>query len=265
MNFTAYVDGSYDKTTGFYGYGVVLLNGGILIDEMHGYGKDEDGIWNVAGELAGVQKAIQYALDNSSKELHVCYDYEGIEAWATGLWRAKKSATKAYVDFVKAAQARGLSITFEKVKAHTGVKWNEEADALAKQGIAEAAKCLQEAAAEGNFYSGYDHDPTKLTPARAVSFRPEADRERLENGLTLGQAGNGRGFSTPTVSFAQFGDNNTQIASVQSVSVNGEKPTSDGVTLSLEEEVFLEKFCNPALKQEARAAYITLMKMKGAR
>ena len=49
------------------------------------------------------------------------------------------------------------------------------------------------------------------------------------------------------------------------VETSPEKSTEqeETIVLTLEEEVFLERFCNPALKEEARKAYITLMKLKG--
>ena len=37
---------------------------------------------NVAGELLGVVKAIEWALDNKFKQIAIYYDYKGIEAWA---------------------------------------------------------------------------------------------------------------------------------------------------------------------------------------
>lgn len=141
---TAYVDGSYDKNIGYFGYGIVLLENGKQIGERYGYGKDTDGIWNVAGELAGVTEAIHFALDEGYKKIHVCYDYEGIEAWATGQWRTKKPATKEYGSFVDYARNEGLVIEYEKVKAHTGVELNERADALAKKGISEAQEKIAE-------------------------------------------------------------------------------------------------------------------------
>lgn len=131
---TAYVDGSYDKSTGVYGYGVVLLEADGK-KNMRGYGSDTEGIWQVAGELAGAKSAIRYARENGYDAVHICYDYEGIEKWASGEWKAKKRSTKEYVEFVKLARGAGLTVTYEKVAAHTGVQYNEEADALAKSAV----------------------------------------------------------------------------------------------------------------------------------
>lgn len=132
----AYVDGSYDKESGVYGSGCVLIKeDGAICLELSNYGKDKDGVWNVAGEVSAATQAIQYAQSNDYNEVHICYDYQGIEAWANGSWKAKKNVSKTYAAFVQSARTQGLTITFEKVKAHSGVEYNELADKLAKKGI----------------------------------------------------------------------------------------------------------------------------------
>ena len=42
----------------------------------------------------GVKEAINWSIACSKKKITVFYDYEGIEKWATGEWRAKKNLTK---------------------------------------------------------------------------------------------------------------------------------------------------------------------------
>ena len=49
--------------------------------------------------------------------------------------KANKAGTKDYVQFVKEMRESGLDIQFRKVKAHSGVRWNERADLLAKEAI----------------------------------------------------------------------------------------------------------------------------------
>ena len=39
----------------------------------------------------------QYAIDHHYPSICIYYDYEGIEKWATGLWKANKEQTQNYV------------------------------------------------------------------------------------------------------------------------------------------------------------------------
>ena len=181
----AYVDGSYDKESGVYGSGCVLIKeDGAICLELSNYGKDEDGVWNVAGEVSAATQAIQYAQSNDYNEVHICYDYQGIEAWANGSWKAKKNVSKNYAAFVQSAREQGLTVTFEKVKAHSGVEYNELADKLAKKGI-EQCKALGTFMAQR--YGQELKDAIILAP-------PRPPKKNYLRGLTLGEAGEGKSF-----------------------------------------------------------------------
>lgn len=140
---TIYVDGSYDKDNKIYGYGVVILSDDEILEELHGYGQDVDGAWNVSGEIQATIRAIQISTGYGFSEITICHDYEGIEAWATGRWKAKKNISKSYVDIIKSSKDSGLVIHFQKIKAHSGVFYNERADQLAALGVSEGIKNLQ--------------------------------------------------------------------------------------------------------------------------
>lgn len=131
---TVYVDGSYNKDTKAYGYGMVIITDTDTLSK-NGCGVDIEGVWNIAGEVTGAVKAIEYALENGYDELTICHDYEGIQKWADGEWKAKKKISSDYVKCVNNARQSGLIINFRWVKGHSGDPYNEQADRLAKQAI----------------------------------------------------------------------------------------------------------------------------------
>ncbi len=131
----AYVDGSYDSSTNRFSCGVVLFDKG---KEKHFYEIFDDNnlaeMNNVAGEIKGSEIAIKYCLNNKIQSITIYHDYEGISKWCTGEWQAKKDGTKAYKEFFDEA-SRSINIHFVKVKGHSGDKYNEMADQLAKNAL----------------------------------------------------------------------------------------------------------------------------------
>ncbi|MBQ8527337.1 MAG: ribonuclease H family protein [Lachnospiraceae bacterium] len=131
----AYVDGSYDVTTGSFSYGMVMFHDG---KEEH-FSKRFDNsdlasMRNVAGEIEGARAAMQYCLDHGIKSLTIYHDYIGIAAWCTGEWKAKQEGTMDYALFYRAASLH-VDIAFQKVKGHSGDTYNELADKLAKEAL----------------------------------------------------------------------------------------------------------------------------------
>lgn len=133
----AYVDGSFSKEKRRYAFGAVLFYAG---KEFQANGSDTDenllDMQNVAGEIMGATYAIAFALKQQARVLHMYHDYEGISRWCTGEWQAKKPGTQAYRSYYLEAQALGLTIVFHKVQGHSGDKYNELADQLAKAALA---------------------------------------------------------------------------------------------------------------------------------
>ena len=99
LTLLAYVDGSYNIKTKEYGYGCVLIEGQQVIQQLLGKGNipEYSSMRNVSGEILGCMNAIQYAIDHHYPSICIYYDYEGIEKWATGLWKANKEQTQNYV------------------------------------------------------------------------------------------------------------------------------------------------------------------------
>ncbi|MBC2577514.1 reverse transcriptase-like protein [Peptostreptococcus russellii] len=132
----AYVDGSFDASQKKYGSGGVLIKNGKVIDSFSKEGKNLDSVSmrNVAGEIEASMYAMQYCVDNAYSKLVLYFDYNGIEKWCTGEWKANKKGTKNYKKFYDEISDK-LEVKFVKVKAHTGIEYNEMADKLAKESI----------------------------------------------------------------------------------------------------------------------------------
>ncbi len=135
----AYVDGSFNESTQEYGAGVLILYDEEEV-EISRKGNDSElaKMRNVAGELLASLLAMQYFDKNTSffsdRKLLIFHDYTGIEFWATNEWKTNKEGTKKYKD--KANQYMNKhKVEFVKVKAHSGNKYNEKADLLAKSAV----------------------------------------------------------------------------------------------------------------------------------
>ena len=131
----AYVDGSYDPKTKAYACGVVLFYNGQEHRLSKKYTDPEMAeMRNVAGEIMGATEAISFCLAKRIPALQIYHDYEGVARWADGSWRANKAGTKAYSEACRAA-GQQLSLRFHKVKGHSGDKYNDLADLLAKTAL----------------------------------------------------------------------------------------------------------------------------------
>lgn len=131
MRYEIYVDGSF--INGATGYGAVILKNGKVIDELSGRvdPSEVNGTRQVAGELVAVREALTWCRAQSVDQVDIYYDYLGIEKWATGKWKTNQPLTKEYARFVRACP---IKVRWHKVDSHTGNRWNDRADALAKKG-----------------------------------------------------------------------------------------------------------------------------------
>lgn len=132
----AYVDGSYSHELLRYSFGCVILTPEGEEYRYSGSGDNPDSlaIRNVAGEMLGAMYAVRWAMKNQYPSIELRYDYEGIEKWVTGVWKAKMELTQKYAEYMRRCGQK-IRIAFRKVEAHTGDFYNEEADLLAKEAL----------------------------------------------------------------------------------------------------------------------------------
>ena len=135
LNIYAFVDGSFNQSTGTYGYGGFLMHDGIK-EVLQGSGNDAEmaSMRNVAGEVLGSMAAIKKAIELNLTEIAIYYDYMGIEQWATGSWKRNKKGTIEYVQSIEKYKQK-IHISFIKVLAHSGDLYNDMADSLAKKAV----------------------------------------------------------------------------------------------------------------------------------
>jgi ribonuclease HI len=129
----AYVDGSVIE--GKARWGLIVVRDDIELWRNCGELEGEiNSMRQIGGELKGCIEAIRYARFHRVK-VRIFYDYLGIEMWVADLfnkpcWRANNEWTQKYREFV--VKNREFVHEFKKVKAHTGNRWNEAVDVLAR-------------------------------------------------------------------------------------------------------------------------------------
>ena len=130
----AFIDGSFDKRKGVVGSGgVILLHTEEVEFSLSSTEPNHVAYWNVSGELLAALHVVDYALDHGYTSCSLYYDYMGIEMWATGRWKTNNPLTTNYAKRMKESSKK-LRIDFHKIKAHSGIAYNDRADALAKKG-----------------------------------------------------------------------------------------------------------------------------------
>jgi len=129
-----FVDGSFSPDYARAGWAFVAVEDGMEIASERGVTAFPAESRNIDGELLAAYRAMRW-LKMNGKEGIICHDYEGVARWAKGEWKAKSHVAQRYIESISEL-AKG--VRFEKVEAHTGVRWNEEVDKRAKLAITEA-------------------------------------------------------------------------------------------------------------------------------
>lgn len=130
----AYIDGSFSTKQQEAGYGAVILFDGEIIHIIKGSSKKYIDMRNVAGELFAAAVSIKWAVENGYKSIILHHDYSGIAHWAKGEWKRKQEGTINYKKFIDDISEK-INISFVKVKGHSGDRYNDMADILAKEAV----------------------------------------------------------------------------------------------------------------------------------
>lgn len=141
-----YVDGSFMGISSKAGWGWVAVLNGVEIAHAQGTTPYDALSRNIDGELAATVEALQwfqqwrgqsFAGCEIPLQSTICHDYEGIGRWALGQWKANSQVAQEYQHQVQSLLA---GVSFRKVSAHSGLKWNDRVDALAKGALQNSVK-----------------------------------------------------------------------------------------------------------------------------
>jgi len=131
----AYVDGSYNSSDGRYSYGVVCVKDNVIeyIESNGEKDTSEKNIRQIAGELKGAVRAVEYGLKQNETKIVIFHDYEGIAHHATGAWDRKEESSMEYYNRMQKLMSSGIEVIFVKVDSHTGDLFNELVDEKCKE------------------------------------------------------------------------------------------------------------------------------------
>lgn len=134
--YQAYTDGSY--MDGLYAWAFVIVYKDEVIHQDYGVGQDQNAAQtrNIAGELAAVMRACVWAKSKDLASIEIKHDLQGVATWAKGEWKRNNEVTVKYYEFMRKYVASGY-VNFTHVKGHSGNKYNDMADNLAKKAIQE--------------------------------------------------------------------------------------------------------------------------------
>lgn len=143
MEFVVYTDGSYFESRKEVCGGYVIVQDGkaVAAERFKSNNSLFTQSWNVSGELAAVvlmtKKLLPAVGKNRDCTVIINYDYKGVANYLNKgdqAWQAKKQISYWYVESMKELMKEypNCNLKFNKVKAHSGVYWNEVVDTIAK-------------------------------------------------------------------------------------------------------------------------------------
>ena len=130
-----WTDGSYNKELKIYASAFYVENNNTAGVEV---AKDEYGGRNVSGECFAVIKAIDYCIDTFGKDIIIVinHDFIGLSNWYYHEWEGRSEISHKYLDALKSRPPE-TDLIFNKVKAHSGERFNNLVDALCTDALKE--------------------------------------------------------------------------------------------------------------------------------
>jgi len=126
-----YVDGSFVPESEYAGWSWVAVENDVEIARAYGKTPYAASSRNIDGELYAAWQAMEYLAEIQRKGV-ICYDYQGVASWALGEWKANSVVAQVYMSKISDIKQWA---TFEKVTGHSGDKWNDKADELARSAL----------------------------------------------------------------------------------------------------------------------------------
>lgn len=133
-----YCDGSYNIKTHNASYATLIMDTNYnVIDNFSGVITDAGlcNMRNVGGEIIAAKLGMVYCEKNDIKIADIFYDYKGIENWCTKKWKANNPYTRAYSVYYDELRHKGFIFRFHHVKGHSGNKYNDIVDRMAKDAL----------------------------------------------------------------------------------------------------------------------------------
>lgn len=165
-----YVDGSHSNN--IYTYAFAHIDKETVLYEDKGKGENFNAVKTMgcqAGELKAAMQATLYAAKQNYKSILIYYDNLSIELLFTKEYKPKNIFTKKYVEFMEKIQNNfNIEIRFKKVKGHSGDKFNDYVDKLAKEALYEALEEKE---------NSYTEEEQNETP-QEKPFESESEKRR---------------------------------------------------------------------------------------
>lgn len=127
-----FTDGSFNGTSAAWAF-IILQNGekkfeaaGLVTNEEH------SSSWQIIGEFTAVINALAKCDTLKIQQVTLHYDLDLIGKIATGRYNAKAPVSQFYLQSLNKLK---VTVNWNKVKAHSGIKWNEYVDKLATKAL----------------------------------------------------------------------------------------------------------------------------------